>query len=103
MLSHRDQWLPHIIKARNNKDLRQHLEIALGNLIAETLQQLHASFPKEERQELLTLLTHAHTMLQQGGKQIFTIDEIPSNFPTANLDGFKYLASNCNLALDQEI
>ena len=102
MLSHRDQWLPHIIKIRGNKSRRQHLEIALQNLIIETLQQLYSTFPQEYRQELLILLTHAHTMLQQDGKQIFTIEEVSPDFPTENLNDINTWQAIATLLLTKQ-
>lgn len=62
MLSHRDQWLPHIINAKNNADLREHLELALQAIITECLQQTKQLFPHDEHQNVLTLLNYARDL-----------------------------------------
>ena len=65
MLAHREQWLPHIINARNHEDLREHLQAALRNLVKEKLTQLTQCFPSKQQQELLELFAHANVMLKQ--------------------------------------
>jgi ATP-dependent exoDNAse (exonuclease V) beta subunit len=59
MLANRDQWLSHVVTAKNNADLREHLEKALQRLIENTLQELLATFPQEEQQEILELTQYA--------------------------------------------
>lgn len=59
MLAHRDQWLVHIVSAKNNDALRQHLESALEALIEDCLQQTSALFPGEEHSETIKFIHHS--------------------------------------------
>lgn len=59
MLAHRDQWLPHVVSANSNDDLRQHLEQALEALIEDCLQLSYRHFPREEQAETLEFLNHS--------------------------------------------
>jgi ATP-dependent helicase/nuclease subunit A len=55
MLNKRDQWLPHILIAKNNEQLRQEIEEGLKIINQETLEEIQKSFPQVLWPELLNL------------------------------------------------
>tara|TARA_R110000868_G_scaffold8205_7_gene42765 strand:+ start:78858 stop:82088 length:3231 start_codon:yes stop_codon:yes gene_type:complete len=55
MLSHRDQWLPHVVNARHNEDLREHLEMALLEAVESTLIDTMNAFPLPLASECIEL------------------------------------------------
>jgi len=81
MLSHREQWLPHIITTRNNETKRKHLQTGLHTLITDTLEQLLDIFPQQHHEELLLLLGHANTQLSNEIKSPFIDYSIAKEFP----------------------
>lgn len=65
MLAQRDQWLPHIIAAKNSiHELRKILQEGLFNVVMENLESCYQSFPKEYLSELLELIQFAASHLK---------------------------------------
>ena len=102
MLAHREQWLPHVINARNNDDLREHLQTALHNLINETLTQLTKQFPTEQQQELLELFKHADAMLQQRTASNAIDDSSTVLFPQNQLEHLTHWQAFAKLLLTKK-
>ncbi len=102
MLAHREQWLPHVINARNSDDLREHLQAALHHLIDETLTQLTKQFPIEQQQEFLELFKHAHTMLKQTTAAHVINDTSPSLFPQNKLTDLAHWQAFAKLLLTKK-
>ncbi len=59
MLDKRDQWLPHIIQARNQDSLKKLLEDGLMAINQEALEKCHDTFPQHLSDNIKTLSTFA--------------------------------------------
>lgn len=57
MLGKRDQWLPHILAAKNNKQLREELETGLRVVNQEIIEDLENSLPNDLLKELNILIS----------------------------------------------
>ena len=67
MLARRDQWLRHVVGAGSTRIDRASLELALGNAVSDTLQQLAGSVPADLCDELLALARYAAANLRADG------------------------------------
>ena len=61
MLAKRDQWLPHIIQARNQTSLKKILEAGLIAINQEALEKCYQTFPQHLCNDIKTLSTFAST------------------------------------------
>jgi len=83
MLQKRDQWLPYITLDANDPRLRQALENNLATIVTDSLLALHTLFPKEERDEIVSLANIAADNLTEESP-IFCCKNL-NIFPSPNL------------------
>lgn len=87
MLSCRDQWLPHIVSARRQTDLRQYLEAALREIVQESLDPLPELLSTQWQNELLVLARYAGHNLDSERKESPITQFIGlSHFPQNTVD-----------------
>lgn len=68
MLACRDQWLPHIIRAHHQEDLRSQLDSALTDIVRDNLAPLSDLFDDEQKDEFLKCVKYAALNLDADGK-----------------------------------
>ncbi|MEE9452713.1 MAG: UvrD-helicase domain-containing protein [Gammaproteobacteria bacterium] len=95
LLACRDQWLPYIIYAKEDKNLRLRLQQGLENIIKGSLEALCASIPKEYQQEIVNLVQFA-------GSQKNIVESQPAIAQCAQLQSLPTSAGS-DLALWQGI
>lgn len=88
MLQCRDQWLPHIISARHQDDLRTQLENALANIVSDILTPLATLIPSEHRDECWQMALYAAHQLDAMQSdspitQLIGLTELPPTTPEA--------------------
>lgn len=78
MLAHREQWLPHIINAKNQAELREVLEQSLQAVLSENMEKCYQSFPSEKIAELVHLGRYAASNLkkEKPGSAIVACEEL---------------------------
>jgi ATP-dependent helicase/nuclease subunit A len=77
MLAQRDQWLPHILEAKNNiNELRKILEQGLLNVVLENLTSCYGNFPTQHLSELLELIQFALHHLKEPNPALQTWDNL---------------------------
>lgn len=99
MLSHRDQWLDHVISHKKAENPRLVLEAALTNVIQSTLTRVGRLFNNADKQELLALLKFASNLIEDdspiGQCSSITI------FPATKLEDLTAWQGIANLLLTQ--
>lgn len=108
MLSHREQWLPHVLTDLSNPtQLRSKMEQGLAAITQETLQKCVAAFPTEQANDLLSVLRFSsnNLSLEQDIKRktsIITYCINLTSLPTANPEDKLYWHGIAELLLTQE-
>ncbi|MSP53382.1 MAG: DNA helicase UvrD [Gammaproteobacteria bacterium] len=103
MLAHREQWLPYVLHARQQDDLRLQLEQTLQTIINEHLAQLANHFETADQNELLQLLRFATSVLNETDPEhSFNIWNTHDKFPTAQFENLAQWQSLRNFLLTDE-
>lgn len=103
MLQHREQWLPHILAAKDQQELRKNLEKSLQNIIQENLKNCHQLFPTNLHNELKELMRFAIDNINIEKKiPLFSKNGYLQNFPAINLEDFSTWLKIINFLLTDD-
>ncbi len=101
MLRFRDQWLPHVLAARNNQDLRQHCEAALHDIVISALQHAHDLFSPARANTFIPLLRFAADNLRGSTSSLsFCLDIV--DLPAIDLTAIEQWQAIAQLLLTKE-
>lgn len=103
MLSHRDQWLPHILNTKNLETLKETLEQGFKNVILENMENCYQEFPKILQNELTILINYAANNLnEKSRKTLLKNCNNMTAFPDPILENFKYWQGIADLLLTKD-